>query len=91
MFATGPDQQLHPMTLAEAAASAGDLRPLVYGLLLVAAMIASARLLAAAVEQAKYAFELLKQALRTLFYALLVATFVAALVLLAFADLLAQG
>lgn len=90
MFASGPEQ-LNLSTYAEAAAGAGDLRPVFYGLLLLFAMVACAKLLSAAVEQARYAFEQFKQALRTLFFALMVAMLVAALVLLAFADLLAQG
>jgi hypothetical protein len=90
MFASDPEQ-LNPSTFAEAAAGAGDLRPVFYGLLLLFAMVACAKLLSAAAEQARYAFEQFKQAVRTLFFALMVAMLVAALVLLAFADLLAQG
>lgn len=90
MFATDP-AQLNPMTFAEAAAGAGDLRPALYGLLLLLAMAATLKMISTAAELAREAFQQLMLALRALFFALVVATFVVALVLLAFADLLAQG
>lgn len=90
MFASGPEQ-LRPTTFAEAAAVSGDLRPVLYGLLLLLASVACAQLLSSAARQAKVMLGLLKDALRTFFLALVVALLVVALVLLAFADLLAQG
>jgi hypothetical protein len=89
MFASGPEQLSLPM-FAEAAAGVGDLRPIVYGLLLLLASVACAQLLSSAAKQAKVMLDLLMGALRTFFLALVVALLVVAVVLLAFADLLAQ-
>ncbi len=90
MFASGPENFRFP-TYAEAAAGIGDLRPVVYGLLLLFATVACAQLLSSAAKQAKVMLDLLMGALRTFFLALVVALLVVAVVLLAFADLLAQG
>lgn len=89
MFASGPEHLNFP-TFAEAAAGVGDLRPVVYGLLLLFATVACAQLLSSAAKQAKVMLDLLMGALRTFFLALVVALLVVAVVLLAFADLLAQ-
>ena len=90
MLASDPEK-LDPTTFAEAATAAGDLRPVIYGLLLLLATVACAQLLSSAAKQAKVMLDLLKDALRTLFLAFVVALLVVALVLLAFADFLAQG
>ena len=90
-------EQLTPTTYAEAAAGAGDLPPVLYGMIMLLAMGVYA-LISSTVKQVKRTlkliretFKLLMQELRTLFFAFVVAMLVAALVLLAFADLLAQG
>lgn len=88
MFASGPEQ-LDLSTFAEAATFSGDLRPVLYGLLLLLASVACAQLLSSAAKQAKVMLGLLQDALRTFFLALVVALLVVALVLLAFADLVA--
>jgi hypothetical protein len=54
-------------------------------------MVFSARLISAAADQVRDAYEAFKYALRTIFLAIVVAILVAALVLLAFADFVAQG
>ena len=91
MFATGSEE--HSLTIFTQAATAGigDLRPIYYGLLLLLAMVFSARLISAAADQVRDAYEAFKYALRTIFLAIVVAMLVAALVLLAFADFVAQG
>jgi hypothetical protein len=92
MFATGPED-ISPTIFTQAATAAGigDLRPIYYGLLLLLAMAFSARLISAAADQVRDAYEAFKYALRTIFLAIVVAILVAALVLLAFADFVAQG
>lgn len=89
MFASGPES-LNPTTLA-AAAGAGDLRPVLYGVLLLLAGLAAAQLLSSAAKQAKVMLDLFMGALRTFLLALVVALLVVALTLLAFADLFATN
>ena len=76
--------------IGTAAVGAGELRPVFLGLLLLLAMAACMRMIATAIELAKEAFAQLMRSIRAVFYSLVVAVLVVALVLLAFADLLTQ-